>query len=436
VEPFHLKSATAISRGSQSPINDSQTQGVARHASPGLFILEITESKSDISHMNDSFIQRPRALAATRQALKRSPVVALLGPRQCGKTTLAHQLAGADRHFFDLESTLDRQALSVAGERTLDPLRGLVVLDEVQTMPQLLPVLRVLADRRGTPARFLLLGSASPDLIQGASESLAGRVAFVQLGCFDVTETGAESAAMLWERGGFPRSFLAGNDAESYAWRQDFIETFLSRDAVRFGITLPSEGLRRFWTMLAHLHGGPLNAAELGRALSLDQKTASRYVDILCAAFLLRRLPPWFENTGKRVVKAPKIYLRDSGLLHALLGLRTPVEVRSHPRFGASWEGFALEHAVSLLNAERDAYFWGTHGGAELDLLINRGGAKFGFEFKYTDTPRTTKSMRVAMADLKLKRLFVVHPGTRRFDLDDDIVALPLGDLFKESANL
>ena len=386
--------------------------------------------------MNDSFIQRPRALAATRQALKRSPVVALLGPRQCGKTTLAHQLAGADRHFFDLESTLDRQALSVAGERTLDPLRGLVVLDEVQTMPQLLPVLRVLADRRGTPARFLLLGSASPDLIQGASESLAGRVAFVQLGCFDVTETGAESAAMLWERGGFPRSFLAGNDAESYAWRQDFIETFLSRDAVRFGITLPSEGLRRFWTMLAHLHGGPLNAAELGRALSLDQKTASRYVDILCAAFLLRRLPPWFENTGKRVVKAPKIYLRDSGLLHALLGLRTPVEVRSHPRFGASWEGFALEHAVSLLTAERDAYFWGTHGGAELDLLINRGGAKFGFEFKYTDTPRTTKSMRVAMADLKLKRLFVVHPGTRRFDLDDDIVALPLGDLLKESANL
>lgn len=386
--------------------------------------------------MNDSFIQRPRALAATRQALKRSPVVALLGPRQCGKTTLAHQLAGADRHFFDLESTLDRQALSVAGERTLDPLRGLVVLDEVQTMPQLLPVLRVLADRRGTPARFLLLGSASPDLIQGASESLSGRVAFVQLGCFDVTETGAESAAMLWERGGFPRSFLAGNDAESYAWRQDFIETFLSRDAARFGITLPPEGLRRFWTMLAHLHGGPLNAAELGRALSLDQKTASRYVDILCAAFLLRRLPPWFENTGKRVVKAPKIYLRDSGLLHALLGLRTPVEVRSHPRFGASWEGFALEHAVSLLNAERDAYFWGTHGGAELDLLINRGGAKFGFEFKYTDTPRTTKSMRVAMADLKLKRLFVVHPGTRRFDLDDDIVALPLGDLFKESANL
>ena len=371
-----------------------------------------------------------------RQALERSPVVALLGPRQCGKTTLAHQLAEVGSHFFDLESSLDRQSLSVSAERTLEPLRGLVILDEVQTMPQLLPVLRVLADRRDTPARFLLLGSASPDLIHGAAESLAGRVAFVQLRGFDVTETGAETAARLWERGGFPRSFLAGDDIGSYAWRQDFIETFLSRDAARFGITLPPEGLRRFWTMLAHLHGGALNTAELGRAVSLDQKTASRYVDILCGAFLVRRLPPWFKNTGKRLVKAPKVYLRDSGLLHALLGLRTPTEVRSHPRLGASWEGFALEHAVGVLNAERDAYFWGTHGGAELDLLVIRGGAKFGFEFKFTDTPATTKSMRVAMSDLKLKRLFVVHPGPRRFELDDDIIALPLTGLSEEAAGL
>lgn len=386
--------------------------------------------------MTSVFIQRPRVVEAMRQALKRSPVVALLGPRQCGKTTLAHQLAEADSHFFDLDSTLDRQALSVAAERTLAPLRGMVILDEVQTMPQLLPVLRVLADRRDAPARFLLLGSASPDLIHGAAESLAGRVAFVQLGGFDVTETGAESAAKLWERGGFPRSFLAEEDAGSYAWRQDFIETFLSRDAARFGITLPPEGLRRFWTMLAHLHGGPLNAAELGRAVSLDQKTASRYVDILCGAFLVRRLPPWFENTGKRLLKAPKVYLRDSGLLHALLGLRTPAEVRSHPRLGASWEGFALEHAVGVLNAERDAYFWGTHGGAELDLLISRGGARIGFEFKFTDRPATTKSMRVAMTDLKLKRLFVVYPGPRRFELDDDIIALPVTGLSEESAGL
>ena len=380
-------------------------------------------------------IYRTRAVAALEQALKRSPVVALLGPRQCGKTTLARPFTGTTGHFFDLESTLDRQALSLAAERTLAPLRGMVVLDEVQTMPQLLPVLRVLADRRDTPARFLLLGSASPDLIRGASESLAGRVALVQLGGFDVTETGGESAERLWERGGFPRSFLAAEDAESYAWRQDFIETFLSRDAARFGIALPPEALRRFWTMLAHLHGGSLNAAELGRALALDQKTASRYVDILCGAFLVRRLPPWFENTGKRLVKAPKIYLRDTGLLHALLGLRTPMEVRSHPRLGASWEGFALEQVIILFQAEREAYFWGTHGGAELDLLITRGGIKLGFEFKFTESPATTKSMRVAMTDLRLKRLFVVYPGTRRFELDDDIIALPLAELSAESGN-
>ena len=381
-------------------------------------------------------VQRPRALESLKQALERSPIAALLGPRQCGKTTLAHQLAGAASHFFDLESSLDRQALALAAERTLAPLRGLVVLDELQTMPQLLPVLRVLADRRETPARFLLLGSASPDLIRGAAETLAGRVAFVQLGGFDVTETGAESAAKLWERGGFPRSFLADADAASYAWRQDFIETFLSRDAARFGISLPPEGLRRFWTMLAHLHGGSLNTAELGRAVSLDHNTASRYVDILCGAFLVRRLPPWFENTGKRLLKAPKVYIRDSGLLHALLGLRTPAEIRSHPRLGASWEGFALEQAIGLLGATRDAYFWGTHGGAELDLLITRGGAKFGFEFKFTESPATTKSMRVAMADLGLKRLFVVYPGTRRFELDANLIALPLTELPAECADL
>ena len=399
-------------------------------------ILVNMEYESHITWIMNELIQRPRVFEAMQQALARSPVVALLGPRQCGKTTLAHQLTGAESHFFDLESTLDRQALALAAERTLAPLRGMVVLDEIQTMPQLLPALRVLADRRETPARFLLLGSASPDLIRGAAESLAGRVAFVQLSGFEVTETGAESAGQLWERGGFPRSFLAPNDAGSYAWRQDFIETFLSRDAARFGIALAPEGLRRFWTMLAHLHGGSLNAAELGRALDLDQKTASRYVDILCGAFLVRRLPPWWENTGKRLVKAPKIYLRDTGLLHALLGLRTPTEVRSHPRLGASWEGFALEHAINLFKAERDAYFWGTHGGAELDLLINRGGARIGFEFKFTESPTTTKSMRVAMTDLKLKCLLVVYPGTRRFELDDNIIALPLTGLLAESARL
>ena len=266
-------------------------------------------------------VPRPSHLAEVRRALKRAPIVALLGARQCGKTTLAREVAGSAAHFFDLESSTDRQSLAAAPERVLGPLRGLVVLDEVQTMPELFPMLRVLADRPKTPARFLLLGSASPDLIRGASESLAGRVTFVYLRGFDVTEVGAEHTEQLWHRGGLPRSILAEDDAASYAWRQDFIETFLSRDAARFGITLQPEGLRRFWTMLAHLHGGILNAAELGRAVSLDNKTASRYVDILEGAFLVRRLPPWFANVGKRVVKAPKVYLRDTGMLHHLLNV-------------------------------------------------------------------------------------------------------------------
>jgi hypothetical protein len=258
----------------------------------------------------------------------------------------------------------------------------------------------------------------------------------VYLSGFDVTETGPEQADRLWQGGGFPRSFLAPDDAASFAWRQDFIETFLTRDAARLGVTLPPEQLRRFWTMLAHLHGSVLNTAELARALSIDQKTAGRYVDILSGAFLVRRLPPWFENVGKRVVKAPKIYLRDTGLLHALLGLRNAAEVRSHPRFGPSWEGFALEHVVGLLRAERDAYFWATHGGAELDLLVTRGGKRYGFEFKFADAPGTTKSMRVAMKDLTLERLFVVFPGDRGYLLDDKIEAVPLIELPARLAGL
>lgn len=364
-----------------------------------------------------------------RTALEGAPVVALLGARQCGKTTLAREVVGEGGHWFDLERSADRQALAAAPEPTLGALRGLVVLDEAQTLPELLPVLRVLADRPGTPARFLLLGSASPDLIRGTSESLAGRVAFVHLTGFDIAEAGTDVTQRLWQRGGFPRSFLAHDDAASYAWRQDFIETFLTRDAARFGITLPPEVLRRFWTMLAHLHGGVLNSAELGRAVSVDQKTASRYVDILTGTFLVRRLPPWFENTGKRLVKAPKIYLRDAGLLHALLGLRNGSEVLSHSRFGASWEGFALEQVIRFAKAERDAYFWATHGGAELDLMIQRGGRRHGFEFKYSDAPGTTRSMRVALKDLGLERLFVVYPGHRRFELDDRITALPLTEV-------
>ncbi len=371
-------------------------------------------------------VQRNARISELRDALASSPVVALLGPRQCGKTTLAREVAGPAATFFDLDSSSDRQTLAAAAETTLAAQRGLVVLDEVQTMPELFLTLRVLADRQPAPAQFLVLGSSSPDLVRGASESLAGRVAFVYLSGFDLVEVGRSEAALLWQRGGFPRSFLSADDRGSYRWRQDFIETFLSRDAARLGIALPPEALRRLWTMLAHLHGGTLNASELARALSIDQKTATRYVDVLVGAFLIRRLPPWFENAGKRTVKAPKIYLRDSGLVHALLGLRDSREILSHPRFGASWEGFAIEQVIRCAGAERDAYFWGTHGGAELDLLVVRGGRKYGFEVKYTDAPRTTKSMHIALADLALERLFTVYPGTRRFDLGDRITALPV----------
>lgn len=294
----------------------------------------------------------------------------------------------------------------------------------------------MLADRDPLPARFLILGSASPDLVWGAGETLAGRVSFIHLSGFDLTEVGADASPTLWIRGGFPRSFLAADDGASYAWRQDFIDTFLTRDTARFGVTMPPEQLRRFWTMLAHLHGGTLNLSELGRAMSIDHKTAGRYVDVLAGTFLVRRLPPWFENVGKRLVRSPKIYLRDTGLLHALLGLRNEREVLGHPRFGASWEGFAVEQIIALLGAERDAYFWGTHAGAELDLFVVRGGRRYGFDVKFDDRPGTTRSMRIAAADLRLEPLFVVYPGSRSFPLDEGIEALALADLSRRLPQL
>jgi predicted AAA+ superfamily ATPase len=371
-----------------------------------------------------AIVRRPVPLGQVRDALARSPSVAILGPRQCGKTTLARELK--PDHFFDLDRSTDRLALTDAPEHTLAPLRGLIVLDEVQNLPALLPVLRVLTDRTDVPAQFVMLGSASPDLIRGASQTLAGRVAFVHLGGFSVSEVGHEHAMRLWHRGGFPRSFLATDDAASFAWRQDFVETFLSRDAALFGIRMAPEELRRFWTMLAHLHGGTLNAADLARTFGIDQKTATRYVDVLVGTFLVRRLPPWFQNTSRRLVKAPKIYLRDTGILHTLLGLRNGAEVMQHPRFGASWESFAMEHVISQLQAERQACFWGAHSGPELDLLVPRGGKLYGFEFKFADAPVTTKSMHTARDELGLERLFVVYPGDRAFELADRIAALPL----------
>ncbi len=377
--------------------------------------------------MPQATVGRPLRHQQIQEALARSPVVALLGARQCGKTTLARELDSAA--FFDLHAAADRQALAEVPEQALGALRGLVVLDEIQTMPGLLPVLRVLADRPGRPAQFLILGSASPDLIQGAAESLAGRVAFVDLTGFAAHEVEASHAMQLWHRGGFPRSFLAADDASSYAWRQDFIDTFLTRDAAQFGIALAPEELRRFWTMVAHLHGATLNASELARGVSVDQKTASRYVDILTGTYLVRRLPPWFVNTKKRLVKAPKVYVRDSGILHALLGLRDGAEVLRHPRFGFSWEGFALEQVIAALGAERDASYWGVHNGPELDLVVPRGGRLYGFECKFASQPESTRSMLTAIEDLGLERLFVVYPGDRAFELRENITALPLASV-------
>jgi len=329
--------------------------------------------------------------------------------------------------FFDLENPVDVRRLS-APMTALQNLSGLVVIDEVQRRPELFEILRVLVDRPDNETRFLLLGSASPGIVKGASESLAGRIGFVDLSGFDLAEVGPLEQDRLWTRGGFPRSFLGSDDEASAVWRTEFIRTFLERDIPQLGITVPSETLRRFWTMLAHYHGQIWNAAQLARSLGASENTARSYLDILSGAFMIRVLPPWFENIRKRQVKSPKVYLRDSGILHSLLQLHSFSELTAHPKFGASWEGFAIEQVVGLLET-RDAYFWATHGGAELDLLVHLGGKRYGFEFKYQDAPGQTKSMRTASHDLELERLWVVYPGTKSYELDAMTGVIPLSSL-------
>jgi hypothetical protein len=374
-------------------------------------------------------IDRKEALARVREAFLVHPAVAMEGPRQCGKTTLARAFMEGENEciFFDLERPLDRRKLETP-EQTLGELRGWVVLDEIQRMPELFEVLRVLLDRPKATARFLLLGSASPTLSRGVSESLAGRVGLVSLSGFDLRETGPETWRKLWLRGGFPRSFLAANDHASTAWRESFLQTFLERDMPQFGIGIPAETLRRFWTMIAHYHGQVWNAAEFARALGASEATARRYLDILSGAFMVRVLPPWFENLKKRQVKAPKIYVRDSGLMHALQGIQTDNDLAGHPKRGASWEGFAIEQILSSLDV-RSATFWGTHGGAELDLLVTVRGQRYGFECKYADAPGSTRSMHAALQDLALKHLWVVYPGRERYALGDRLTVLPLRDI-------
>lgn len=373
-------------------------------------------------------IARPGLLALVERRFRSNPAVLLIGPRQCGKTTLARAFAARQHaEYFDLEDPADRSRLAQPAT-ALTPLRGPVVIDEAQLQPDLFPVLRVLADRRPLPARFLLLGSASPDLVRGISESLAGRIALVPMGGFELDEVGDRALRRLWWRGGLPRSFLARSDEESRLWREDFVQTFLERDLRRFGVQVPAAALRRFWSMVAHYHGQIWNASEIGRSLGEAHTTVRRHLDILCGALVMRQLPPWFENLGKRQVKSPKVYLRDSGLLHTLLGITSFAALEGHPKLGASWEGLALEEVLRV-TGERDAYFWNTQGVAELDLLVFVHGQRFAFEFKYADAPSLTKSLRVARQDLKLRRVFVVHPGTKSFPLEDWAEAVAISQL-------
>lgn len=374
-------------------------------------------------------LTRPRYLQAIAEGFESHPAVALSGPRQCGKTTLARLFAenDSDHSFFDLESAVDRRRLE-SPEQTLSPLKGLVVIDEIQRMPSLFETLRVLLDRPDQPARFLILGSASPDLIRGVSESLAGRVALIDLVGFDLSETGNAKLPTLWQRGGFPRSFLSRSEKASASWRQNFIRTFLERDIPQFGINIPAETLRRFWTMIAHYHGQVWNGAEFARSLGSSEPTAKRYLDILANAYVVRVLPPWHENLKKRQLKSPKVYIRDSGILHSLLELEDKNDLLGHPKLGASWEGFAIEQILANLPT-RSAYFWATHSGAELDLLLTLRGKRYGFEFKHSDAPSRTRSMNTALQDLSLEHLSVVYPGTDRYEITESISALPAAEI-------
>jgi uncharacterized protein len=376
-------------------------------------------------------LERPHSLAALRRALKAAPVTALLGPRQCGKTTLARELAtGRATTWLDLENPADLARLAEP-MLALERLRGLVVIDEVQRRPDIFPILRVLADRKPLPARFLVLGSAAPELLRQASESLAGRVAFVELGGFSVGEVGAARMRRLWVRGGFPRSFLARTEGESLRWREDFIRTFLERDLAQLGMRVPAPTMRRFWLMIAHHAGGIWNASEIGRSLGDAHTTVRRHLDVLNAAMVVRVLQPWFANLGKRQVKSPKVYVRDSGLLHALLGIPGLDALEGHPKLGASWESFVIEQVLAAAG-DRDAYYWRTQAGAELDLLLQPDGKRIGIEVKYADAPTMTRSMAAALNDLGLERLIVVSPGQARYAIAPNAEVMPLADCISE----
>lgn len=378
-------------------------------------------------------IERSCLLKEVHEALKRNRVIALIGPRQCGKTTLARQIVPPESaNYFDLENPVNLARLDEP-MTALQDLRGTVVVDEIQRRPDLFPVLRVLADRETMPARFLILGSATPALLRQSSESLAGRITIILMSGFGLGEIGVAKQNQLWARGGFPRSFLADTNKASLEWRRDFVSTFLERDVPQFGVRIPSSSLFRFWKVLSHYHGQIWNAAEAARTLNINESTARRYLDLLQDLFMIRQLQPRYANIGKRQVKSPKIYFRDTGLLHYLLGIKSPDELSLHPKSGASWEGYVIEEVIKSTRPD-EVYFWATHSGAELDLLLIKNGARVGVECKRMDAPRLTPAMRTALADLELDKLVIVYPGTQPYVLAEKIGVLPLLKVIEDDA--
>ncbi len=373
-------------------------------------------------------IKRDGYINFIKDAINRSRAVALLGPRQCGKTTLAQELVDNDSpNYFDLEDQNSLIALEDP-KSVLAPLKGLVVIDEVQQRPELFPLLRVLLDRKPLPAKFLILGSASPDLLRQSSESLAGRLELVEMGGFDLSEVGFKKVPSLWLRGGFPLSYLAKSDKDSFTWRKSFIKTFLERDMRQQGIDAPAVTLHRYWAMLANSHGQIWNAAPIASSLGLSEPTVRKYLDILTGVFMVRQLAPWHVNIKKRQVKSPKIYLRDTGILHSFLELKNEAEMLRHPCYGASWEGFVLEQLIRILDIDHP-YFWATHQGAEIDLVFNKGGRMYGVEIKRQDAPRMTPSIKHALEDLKLERIVVIYPGKRRYSVHKKVDVVPFDEI-------
>jgi uncharacterized protein len=373
-------------------------------------------------------LPRTKLYLAVQKALERNRVVALIGPRQCGKSTLARQfLPPSSINYFDLEDPFSLARLEQP-MITLQALTGLVVIDEIQRRPELFPVLRVLCDREPLPARFLILGSASPALLRQSSESLAGRITIIPMSGFSLDEVGIAAMDQHWRRGGFPRSFLSETEDLSFDWRKDFVRTFLERDVPQFGFSIPATSLFWFWSVLAHYHGQIWNASEAARTIHVSESTVRRYMDLLQDLFMVRQLQPWHANLKKRQVKAPKIYFRDTGLLHYLLGIRSEQELALHPRSGASWEGYVIEETIKAI-APDEAYFWATHSTAELDLLIIKDSHRIGIECKRVDAPRVTPSMQIALQDLQLERLVVIYPGPHSYSLGDQIRVVPLANL-------